>query len=444
MPPVSSPSPWAAVPPPAEATPRAAVDRCPGALRPHRAADGALVRVRLPGGRIAAAALRALADAAELGDGSLELTSRANLQLRGLPDDAAVAAVADRCAGAGLLPSATHERVRNIVASPLGPAGLEPVVRRLDEAIRAAPDLAALPGRFLFAVDDGAGDVAALNADVAWQAAPNVLWLADTPFHLAGDDPVAAMITAARMFLAAGGGANGIWRVRDLADVSGFADLVAAGLGLRPIAPDDAPARPGRPPRVGLHGAPAADAPASGAARVRAVLAAPLGRLTADQARLLAESSDVIVITPWRQVVVALAAAAGLEALVASGLVADPGSPWIGLSACAGAGACEKSLADVRADARAMATAAAQRPATHRAAGERPDTHRAAGERPAVERGAVHWAGCERRCGQPATGPVLVAVATGAGYRLDPISAEPVGPAAARDIAARWRRRETA
>ncbi|MFD0530853.1 hypothetical protein ACFQ1I_36085 [Kitasatospora arboriphila] len=60
----------------------------------------------------------ALADAAEaLGDGALETTSRGNVQLRGLAS-ACGAELADRLRAVGLLPSDTHERVRNIVASP--------------------------------------------------------------------------------------------------------------------------------------------------------------------------------------------------------------------------------------------------------------------------------------------------------------------------------------
>ena len=151
-------------------------DACPSALQVHRAADGALVRVRLPGGALTAEQLQTLAELAErIGSGSLELTSRGSVQLRGLPDAPAdQALIAEAVAAAGLLPSATHERARNIVASPLsgrvgGLADVRPWVRELDAAILAAPALAGLPGRFWFALDDGRGDVSGLRADAGVQ-----------------------------------------------------------------------------------------------------------------------------------------------------------------------------------------------------------------------------------------------------------------------------------
>ena len=69
------------------------------------------------------------------------------------------------------MPSATHERVRNIVASPLsgrvgGHSDVRDSVGQLDTAIQAEPDLAALPGRFWFGIDDGRGDVSGLGADI--------------------------------------------------------------------------------------------------------------------------------------------------------------------------------------------------------------------------------------------------------------------------------------
>ena len=145
------------------------VDACPGALSLHRAADGSLARIRLPGGMITASQLKALARAAtDFGSPAMELTSRGNIQIRGITDEAAVAGAV---AAAGLLPSATHERVRNIVASPLsGRVGDHPDVRswvsELDAAIRAEQALAALSGRFWFGIDDGRGDVSGLAPDI--------------------------------------------------------------------------------------------------------------------------------------------------------------------------------------------------------------------------------------------------------------------------------------
>src|SRR4051812_21267554 len=62
-------------------------DACPGALRLHAADDGFLARIRVPGGVLDVDQARALGDVARrLGDGALHLTSRGNVQLRGLRD----------------------------------------------------------------------------------------------------------------------------------------------------------------------------------------------------------------------------------------------------------------------------------------------------------------------------------------------------------------------
>src|SRR5262245_8761646 len=61
---------------------------CPGVFDPLFTGDGWLVRVRGPGGVVTPAGLRLVAELATAsGSGQIELTSRANLQLRGLRED---------------------------------------------------------------------------------------------------------------------------------------------------------------------------------------------------------------------------------------------------------------------------------------------------------------------------------------------------------------------
>src|SRR5215210_5853897 len=227
-------------------------ERCPGVLRLHEAEDGALARVRVPGGVLSAARLEALGAGAALGSGLVELTGRANLQLRGLPADAG-GELAELLAAAGMLPSLGHEQVRNILASPLAGrhpqalAGTDPVVDELDRRLCADPALVALPGRFLFAVDDGSGLALWREADVALAAT------APTEFALlVGGSPVvpgpagpAAVLEAARAFLAERAKqATSAWRVREL---EGGAIPVARRLGLR-LEPSATAARGQRPP----------------------------------------------------------------------------------------------------------------------------------------------------------------------------------------------------
>lgn len=146
---------------------RTRTDLCPGALRPWRAHDGLLVRLRLVGGRLPVSSLARLLEVSDrLSDGRIHLTTRANLQIRGLPGAGGrlTSQALSAIESTGLLPSRTHELVRNILVSPqTGYAGgrvdLRPVAARLDALLCGEPRLAQLPGRFLFTLDDGRGDL---------------------------------------------------------------------------------------------------------------------------------------------------------------------------------------------------------------------------------------------------------------------------------------------
>ncbi|MGF9757625.1 hypothetical protein AAII07_20745 [Microvirga sp. 0TCS3.31] len=155
-------------------TERTRGDLCPGVFRPWPADDGALVRLRIPGGHLTRTTLAALLDVAETyGDGEVHLTKRANLQLRALPlaDGAVPPEVVEAIRATGLLPHPDHELVRNILVSPLtglvgGRADLRPVTAELDERMCATPSLAKLPGRFLLVLDDGRGDLIDRSCDL--------------------------------------------------------------------------------------------------------------------------------------------------------------------------------------------------------------------------------------------------------------------------------------
>ncbi|WP_283137631.1 precorrin-3B synthase [Rhizohabitans arisaemae] len=439
-------------------------DACPGALQVHPAADGGLARIRVPGGLLTPSQLGELATAAT---GAIELTSRANVQIRGLRPGAE-RDFAHRMAEAGLLPSATHERVRNILASPLnglaGTADLRPLVAELDRELCARPRLADLPGRFLFALDDGTGDVAGLGADVAAISigpgfAP-VLGGTDTGLRAPSALVVPLMLAAAEAFLAECD-AQGVqaWRVIELPDGSarigtrlgsafGARDGLETGTVTRAATQSDPQAVP--------HGTDPRDSRGSRLREIVGVLeqadgrvalgaAVPLGRLTAAQARALAEAAEAagggpgggeVRLTPWRGAVVPglPQAEAGRWAarLAEAGLVTDPASPWIGVSACTGLPGCAKSHADVQADAghwvrtREIPGLTCGFPETS----VTPPREDAGNPLPGTL--PVHWSGCARRCGRPA-GPVTDVVATGAGYRVESPGDRSGGPTGEND-----------
>lgn len=346
---------------------RALADRCPGLLRPFLADDGAIVRLRAPGGRVATGVLADLvALAARYGAPLVQLTSRGNLQLRALPHplpDELVAAVE----ATGLLPSASHERVRNILASPLAPQ-LQPLVAKLDAALRADSELALLPGRFLFAFADAGGDVLREPWDLAYQLhSPGIgrLLVGSADPHGIGcapDAAVAALLDRAHRFLDTR--PVGAWNVKDLPAGS----PVLAGLT-----------------RVSLESAPPASPGAHGADAVAGI---PLGLLRENHVHVLAALAPTVVLTPWRSLVVP-GGAAHLDALAAAGLVTSPHAAWARVTACVGAPYCRNtSTPTLRIAADVVAALDAR--------GVVPDRD-------------LHIVGCERRCGAGRHAAVAVA-----------------------------------
>jgi len=388
-------------------------------LRLIEAADGHLARVRLPGGYVTAEQLRALARlAGEMGDGRVELTSRGNVQLRALAADAG-ARLADELTAAGLLPSLDHDRVRNVLASPL--AGLDegpdlaPVVRALDAGLCARPRLAELSGRFLFAVDDGRGDVAGLGADVAAVARAgqaSVNGLAVSRPAPGPDDVAAVMLAFAEAFLDERAGLGSpAWRIAGLpGGAARVRAVVAERLGLT-AAPAASAASPAPAPAavlaspatrpVGIVSSRRAGEGAAPGGHVRddrgaaVLLLAPLGRLTSAQLGWLACQlrGSAARVTPWRSVVLPdVADPAGvLREAAGLGFGVDAASPWLRVTACAGKPGCASALADVQADAEGFAARWPGR--------------------------IVHVSGCARHCGRPAATEVDV-TATSKGYEV--------------------------
>src|SRR5215510_5840321 len=89
---------------------------CPGALRPMDSGDGLLVRIRPLCGALSLDQAAGIADlAGRLGNGHIDLTRRANLQIRGLTDKR-LTELQIELAKLGLLdPDAETEAVRNVM-----------------------------------------------------------------------------------------------------------------------------------------------------------------------------------------------------------------------------------------------------------------------------------------------------------------------------------------
>lgn len=310
---------------------------CPGALRPMESGDGLVVRVRPHGGCLSPEEAQAIAEGArDHGNGLIDLTSRANLQIRGVRPESH-GPLLQALAAHGLIDAEPAlEARRNIIVTPLG-MGAErtetlEIAHRLEAGLADGPDL---PGKFGFAVDTARERVlAAAPADIRIErdATGRLLVRAEgvqTGVLAAPSTAAALALRLAGWFVASGGVVAGRGRM---------ARHLAAGV--RPDAELCGEARP--VPATPLEVGPRAEGLLVGAA---------FGQLEAQALAALARLGREIRVTPWRMLLVVGA----VDVPPVAGLTLHRGDPLLRMSACSGAPACPQALASTRDLARFLA-----------------------------------------------------------------------------------------
>lgn len=329
------------------------------------------MRVRVPGGLIEADQLGAIAElAAEFADGTIEITSRANLQLRAI-QERDLEKMIGGIVSAGLLPSPRHDRVRNIVTSPV--AGLDagenidtrPLVRELDRRLSADSVLAELHPKFSFGLYGGrrrfSHDVDDLSLDALDGDANPLLGFsiggAASGFTVTVDNAVDCLLEAARVCIALAREAGVPVRGKGVIAIPGaMGHLIDALSHYLVRCAASLPSSSLAEALLGVYRTIQAD-------RVSVIPLAPLGRLSAEQARCLAdiakEREGDLRLAPWRGVVLGSVPSAAADDIVGRlesvGLSCDGRNGLRGIAACAGITGCDASLADVRSDAALLA-----------------------------------------------------------------------------------------
>ncbi len=294
---------------------------CPGAWRPMASGDGLLVRVRPPLGRLSRHQMLALCEAAEtFGSGLIELTSRANLQLRGV-SEASWPGLMDFLVEHGLVDPDPHsERRPQLLLAPDWQAGdaTHEAARLLEARLDALPTL---PAKWGLAIDAGAapllGDASA-DLRIEHAAEGGFLVRADGRALGAPVDSLAAavelLIRLAHWFVDSGGHDAGRMR-RHTAPLPAWAPAV--------MAPTEAG------PRLAL-----------GEHAWGRVVGLPFGRASAAALRAAVELDSVsaVRVTPWRRLLVE-----GEAPTAVPGLLDDNHDPRLSMDVCPGAPHCEQA-----------------------------------------------------------------------------------------------------
>jgi precorrin-3B synthase len=309
---------------------------CPSAHRPMHSGDGLVARIRPRGGRLSSAQAVAIADLAErYGNRLIDLTGRANLQIRGLCAEAHAPLLAT-LAQFGLIDAdAEIESQRNMLVTPFWTDGDDTqwLAVQLERALSVG--CLGLPAKFGFAVDCGDERVLApSSADIRIECSADggLMVRADgcpAGQPVARQQAVPAALSLAKWFLASGGASGGRGRM-----------AAHIGNGARPphMLAGASPASAARPPRPGLC--------AGGA-----LVGLAFGQLLSTTLRFLAERAVGLRMTPWRMIF-----AEGLSEMPEhDGIVSDADDPLLRVSACTGAPSCQATHAETRTLAAALA-----------------------------------------------------------------------------------------
>jgi precorrin-3B synthase len=330
--------------------------------------------VRPYGGRISSTQAAGIAELSiRHGNGLIDLTGRANLQIRGVREETHEPLVMG-LARLGLADSdAQIEARRNILVTPFWTEGddTQSLAGELERVLATRP--LGLPQKFGFAVDCGSTrTLASAPADIRIEcgAGGQLLVRADGASEgraVARSEAIHVALSLAEWFVASGGVRDG--RGRMAAHIGGGAKLpdVLAG-GARP--------------------APAAATQVPGLFAGGALIGLVFGQLQSKTLEFLAGLVPGLRMTPWRMIL-----AEGLRTMPEhDGLVMRRDDPVLRVVACTGAPACPEAHAETRRFAAALAPHLS------------PDTR-------------LHVSGCAKGCAHPGAS-ALTLVGTSDGFDL--------------------------
>lgn len=327
---------------------------CPSTYRLFEAPDGLLARAKVPGGILTTAQLAVVGEAAAaFGNGVVEITNRANLQLRGIRDEAADG-LRSMLVDAGVVaPTEAAEDRRNVLASPtagLDPSELldvRPVVRSVVETLDGLDavlgrDIAALPHKFGVLVDGGGrctlrgrgldltlgAVVLASNGTVVFElglgASLPELRAENAPVLTVALDDVSSLVTAASWVSASPPGGLGPGRMADLVVALGHdavVDAVDDAAGHRIVRRSGAELASSSIATVDAPPLGAYEQPSDGRCFVGLIHDRPTLRADAvgELVAVLGDfGRDEVRLTPWRTVVAPDVAAGAVESFVAA------------------------------------------------------------------------------------------------------------------------------